>query len=58
MITTQMQDYPEHRLQFFSLLRAVTNSCFSTLFIMSPMQLKLVRRGPIPIVQAQQMSQF
>ena len=30
------QDYPEHRLQFFSLLRAITNHCFRTLFAMSP----------------------
>ena len=37
-----MQDYPEHRLQFFSLLRAITNACGSTLFAMSPQQLKLV----------------
>ena len=37
-----MQDYPEHRLQFFALLRAITNFCFGTLFAMSPAQLKLV----------------
>ena len=37
-----MQDYPEHRLQFFALLRAITNACGSTLFAMSPQQLKLV----------------
>ena len=37
-----MQDYPEHRLQFFALLRAITNSCGGTLFAMSPQQLKLV----------------
>ena len=37
-----MQDYPEHRLHFFSLLRAITNNCFSTLFAMSPEQLRLV----------------
>ena len=36
------QDYPEQRLQFFALLRAITNACFSTLFAMSPGQLKLV----------------
>ena len=36
------QDYPEHRLQFFSLLRAITNACFATLFAMSPAQLRLV----------------
>jgi len=38
----RVQDYPEHRLQFFSLLRAITNACGSTLFAMSPQQLKLV----------------
>ena len=37
-----MQDYPEHRLHFFSLLRAITNNCFPTLFAMSPQQLQLV----------------
>jgi exportin-1 len=42
MITRNMEDYPEHRLQFFSLLRAITNHCFRTLLAMSPAQLKLV----------------
>ena len=37
-----MQDYPEHRLQFFSLLHAITRHCFQTLLTMSPPQLKLV----------------
>ena len=37
-----MQDYPEHRLQFFALLRAITNEVPTTLFQMSPEQLKLV----------------
>ena len=37
-----VQDYPEHRLQFFSLLHAITKHCFKTLFTMSPSQLKLV----------------
>ena len=37
-----LQDYPEHRLQFFNLLRSITNACSGTLFTMSPMQLKLV----------------
>ena len=37
-----LQDYPEHRLQFFSLLRAITNHCFATLFTLTPPQLKLV----------------
>ncbi|KAK9840628.1 hypothetical protein WJX81_005548 [Elliptochloris bilobata] len=42
MITKNFEDYPEHRLQFFSLLRAITNACFATLFAMSPAQLRLV----------------
>lgn len=42
MITRNMEDYPEHRLQFFGLLRAITNHCPRTLFTMSPAQLKLV----------------
>ena len=42
MITRNFEDYPEHRLQFFGLLRAITNHCFKCLFGMSPSQLKLV----------------
>jgi hypothetical protein len=41
-LAARAQDYPEHRLQFFSLLRAITNACFATLFAMSPAQLRLV----------------
>jgi exportin-1 len=28
MITRNMEDYPEHRLQFFALLHAIVNHCF------------------------------
>lgn len=42
MITRNMEDYPEHRLQFFGLLRAITNHCPRTLFGMSSSQLNLV----------------
>lgn len=42
MITRNFGDYPDHRLGFFSLLHAIVNSCFKTLFLMSPAQLKLV----------------
>lgn len=42
MITKNFEDYPEQRLAFFSLLRAITNQCFKMLFTMSPAQLKLV----------------
>lgn len=42
MITTNFEDYPEHRLKFFALLHAITNHCFKCLFGMSPPQLKLL----------------
>eukprot|EP00899_Mesostigma_viride_P028462 jgi/Mesvir1/8800/Mv02704-RA.1 len=42
MITKNFEDYPEHRLKFFSLLRAITNHCFRSLIMLSPPQLKLV----------------
>lgn len=42
MITKNFEDYPEHRLQFFNLLHAITKHCFSTLFTMTSNQLKLV----------------
>ena len=42
MITKNMEDYPEHRLKFFGLLRAVTRHCPRTLFTMSEGQLKLI----------------
>lgn len=32
MITKNLQDYPEHRLHFFSLLRAVNQYCFQCKF--------------------------
>ena len=31
MITANFEDYPDHRLKFFSLLRAITNHCFRAL---------------------------
>jgi exportin-1 len=42
MITRNFEDFPEHRLQFFRLLAAIVNHCFSTFFSMTPVQLKLV----------------
>lgn len=42
MITVNFEDYPDHRLKFFSLLRAITNHCFRALFALAPSQLKLV----------------
>lgn len=42
MITKNFEDYPEHRLKFFSLLRAIATHCFPALILLSPEQLKLV----------------
>lgn len=36
------QDYPDHRLRFFSFLRAIATRCFRALFSLSPAHLKLV----------------
>ncbi|XP_019199744.1 PREDICTED: protein EXPORTIN 1A isoform X1 [Ipomoea nil] len=42
MITKNFEDYPEHRLKFFSLLRAIATHCFPALIRLSTEQLKLV----------------
>lgn len=42
MITKNFEDYPEHRLKFFSLLRAIASHCFPSLIRLSSQQLKLV----------------
>ncbi|XP_034203300.1 protein EXPORTIN 1A isoform X2 [Prunus dulcis] len=42
MITKNFEDYPEHRLKFFSLLRAIAAHCFPALIRLSSPQLKLV----------------
>ncbi|CAH9070808.1 unnamed protein product [Cuscuta epithymum] len=42
MITKNFEDYPEHRLKFFSLLRAIASHCFPALIRLSSEQLKLV----------------
>ncbi|ONK65879.1 uncharacterized protein A4U43_C06F1910 [Asparagus officinalis] len=42
MITKNFEDYPEHRLKFFSLLRAIATHCFQALYQLSSQQLKLV----------------
>jgi hypothetical protein len=42
MIKGNYVDYPEHRLQFFSLLQAITNHCFPCLQSMSPVQQQLL----------------
>ena len=35
MITVNFEDYPDHRLKFFSLLREVTNHCFRAIAALS-----------------------
>lgn len=35
MITRNFEDYPEHRLKFFSLLRAIATHCFPALIRLS-----------------------
>lgn len=35
MITKNFEDYPEHRLKFFSLLRAIATFCFPALVQLS-----------------------
>ncbi|XP_019195509.1 PREDICTED: protein EXPORTIN 1A-like isoform X2 [Ipomoea nil] len=42
MITKNFEDYPEHRLKFFSLLRAIATHCFPALIRLSTEQVKLV----------------
>ncbi|XP_061355285.1 protein EXPORTIN 1A isoform X3 [Gastrolobium bilobum] len=42
MITKNFEDYPEHRLKFFSLLCAIATHCFNALICLSSQQLKLV----------------
>mmetsp|Transcript_33911 Transcript_33911/g.66171 ORF Transcript_33911/g.66171 Transcript_33911/m.66171 type:complete len:1090 (+) Transcript_33911:310-3579(+) len=33
MITTNMEDFPEHRINFFNLLKEINHSCFRALFM-------------------------
>jgi len=42
MITQDMSQYPEVRLKFFGLLRAINSRCFRVFFSMSQEQMKLV----------------
>jgi len=42
MITKNFEDYPEHRLKFFSLLCAIGTHCFQAFIHLSSQQLKLV----------------
>ena len=36
MITTNFEDFPEHRLAFFKLLKATNTHCFAALFAIPP----------------------
>lgn len=42
MITTNMLDYPEHRIQFFTFLREANKNCFYGLFNIPPPLQKLI----------------
>jgi exportin-1 len=42
MITTNFEDYPEHRIRFFEFLRAVNSHCFPALFNIPSAHQKLV----------------
>lgn len=42
MITKNFQDYPEHRLHFFTLLKAIQTYCFTAFFAISSTHFKLV----------------
>lgn len=42
MITTNFEDYPEHRIRFYEFLRAVNMHCFPALFNIPPAHQKLV----------------
>eukprot|EP01113_Clastostelium_recurvatum_P045243 TRINITY_DN774_c0_g1_i2.p1 TRINITY_DN774_c0_g1~~TRINITY_DN774_c0_g1_i2.p1 ORF type:complete len:697 (+),score=151.04 TRINITY_DN774_c0_g1_i2:1801-3891(+) len=36
MITKNMEDYPEHRIKFFNLMRAINSHCFQVFFQLPP----------------------
>lgn len=42
MITTNFEDFPEHRIRFYEFLRAVNSYCFAALFNIPPQHQKLV----------------
>ncbi|CEO99241.1 Importin N-terminal domain-containing protein [Plasmodiophora brassicae] len=42
MITTNFEDYPDHRIHFFSLLRAVNLTCFAAFFLISAEKFQMV----------------
>lgn len=48
MITKNFEDYPEHRLKFFSLLRAIGTHCFQALIqLSSQVSIKIMQSGII-----------
>mmetsp|Transcript_10526 Transcript_10526/g.16158 ORF Transcript_10526/g.16158 Transcript_10526/m.16158 type:complete len:1088 (-) Transcript_10526:113-3376(-) len=42
MITTNFEDYPEHRLRFFEFIKSINSHCFEALFNIPPEHQKLV----------------
>lgn len=42
MINQDFSEYPEHRVGFFKLLRAINLHCFTALLVLPPLQFKLV----------------
>lgn len=42
MITQNFEDYPDHRVQFYKLIRAVTKFCFDAILSMSDESFKLI----------------
>lgn len=42
MINRDMEEYPEHRLNFFSLLQALNHECFDVLISLPPEHFRLI----------------
>eukprot|EP00475_Leptophrys_vorax_P011138 TRINITY_DN1767_c0_g1_i4.p1 TRINITY_DN1767_c0_g1~~TRINITY_DN1767_c0_g1_i4.p1 ORF type:complete len:862 (+),score=248.53 TRINITY_DN1767_c0_g1_i4:116-2701(+) len=42
MITQNFEDFPEHRINFFVLLRSINKSCFKAFFMISEQEFKLI----------------
>lgn len=42
MINRDMEEYPEHRLNFFSLLHALNRECFDVLISLPPEHFRLI----------------
>lgn len=50
MITKNFEDYPEHRLKFFSLLRAIATHCFPALVLLSSQVVNIFACGHLQYV--------